>query len=122
MKIEDPAVIVAEFEGLVNMAARELEAWLESEASRCPAWAGDELIALENGRIVLDILRRNPARNWELYTKGDVEHMRRVVCYCTRQYDLPNNGTNRDRNLKNWGHDVNKALQQVDRLGVESAE
>ena len=91
----------------VNMAAAELEAWLETEESRKVGWKADgrsESIGHASGRRIAALLCTKQAE----LTGDDYAHMRKVVGYVARHSaQRPENiVTSRWRySLMNWGHD-----------------
>jgi hypothetical protein len=105
----DKPKIRRDFASAVNMTARELKEWLETEESRKVGWKGKDGSASESvghasGRHIVRILGK---RNDQL-TPGDYDHMRKVVGYVRRHSaQRPANiHTSRWRySLMNWGHD-----------------
>jgi hypothetical protein len=96
------------FEEAVNMSAKQLETWLETEASRSVGikdWEEDESTGHQSGRRIVDLLHKKQSD----YTKNDYSHMQRVVSYVHRHLAQKPSGDiehNRWRySLKNWGHD-----------------
>ncbi|BFZ62656.1 hypothetical protein YB2330_003759 [Saitoella coloradoensis] len=121
--MKDRAEVIREFNSYVNMSSSELSSWLStSESQHTGQMKNDgsgESKGHESGRIIVDILERNPEKDDEKYTDEDVEHMRRVVSYCKRhlaqegklketksEEELEN--ANSTKSLKNWGHDPTK--------------
>ena len=112
----------------------ELEAWLQEEDSAGAGWKkadetgetiGHERYTLDqsdlrfshlypySGRMIVEILKRNPSRDSENYAEEDIPHMRKVVAYCKRH--LAQEGKAKQdpksksaKSLKNWGHDPQK--------------
>ncbi|HST35372.1 MAG TPA: DUF3140 domain-containing protein [Allosphingosinicella sp.] len=103
----DKDKVYRDFSRAVNMAATELEEWLESEQSREVGWKADgrsESIGHASGRRIVALLRANKAD----LTEEDYAHMRKVVGYVARHgAQRPENVvTSRWRySLMNWGHD-----------------
>ena len=99
----------ADFSGAVNMAADEIENWLESDHSRAVGWKGvdgdrPESVGHASGRRIVQILRKAH----DEITADDYHHMRMVVGYVRRHSaQRPENiYTSRWRySLMNWGHD-----------------
>jgi len=93
------------FRTLVNLTARELAMWLETEESKSVGQdSGDgESIGRKSGKRILLILRKKSA------SADDIKHMRRVVSFVRRhigQGPRRNVATSRWRySLMNWGHD-----------------
>jgi hypothetical protein len=100
-----------EFTTAVNMTARELERWLETEESRSVgASAGDdpggESVGHRSGRRIVAILGTKKADLGE----DDYAHMRKVVGYVHRHLaQRPAEDRIEDSrwrySLMNWGHD-----------------
>ena len=101
--------VYADFSGAVNMAADEIERWLESDESRAVGWKGvngerPESVGHASGRRIVQILRKTR----DAITADDYQHMRKVVGYVRRHSaQRPDNiYTSRWRySLMNWGHD-----------------
>ena len=103
--------VIEEFDDAVNMSARELEEWLETDESKSVGQSDDggESKGHESGRRIVEILGKNKSD----YTDDDVDHMRRVVSYVHRhQAQKPQKGdvetSNWRYSLLNWGHDPTK--------------
>jgi hypothetical protein len=97
-----------EWEDAVNLTAKELEEWLDTEESRSvgdSAGSGHESTGHRSGRRVVEILRKRKTS----LTAEDIDHMRRVVGYVHRHLaERPSGdvtGTAWRRSLMNWGHD-----------------
>jgi hypothetical protein len=94
------------FHALVNMTPRELQAWLETDASKSVGQdSGDgESIGRKSGRRTLQMLRIKRAPN-----ANDIKHMRRVVNFIRRHLGQgPSRNVAESRwrsSLMNWGHD-----------------
>lgn len=100
--------VIEEFDEAVNMSARELEDWLETEESKSVGQSdgGGESKGHASGRRIVEILGKNEGD----YTDDDIDHMRRVVSYVHRhQAQEPQKEdleTSKWRySLLNWGHD-----------------
>ena len=100
--------IIRDFEQVVNMSARELTAWLETDESNRVGWrdsANEESVGHRSGRRIVEILRTKTDR----LTDCDIMHMRTVVGFVRRhvaQRPRKNAATSRwAYSLKNWGHD-----------------
>ena len=103
--------VAVEFRVLVNMTARELETWLETDESRDVGQKlseGSESTGHRSGRAIVTILRK---KKNEL-NEADVGEMHRVVGYIKRHLaQRPDHETEHTRwacSLKNWGHDPAK--------------
>ena len=105
MKSTDDEVC-AKFAELVNMSAREIAAWHETEASASVGQdSGDGVsVGVKAGRRTIQLLRIKCAPNAD-----DIKHMRRVISFIARlraQSPRKNRETSRWRYaLMNWGHD-----------------
>lgn len=74
---------VADFREAVNMARKELEAWLETDDSQAVGYKDDdeaESVGHASGRRIVQLLHIKQAD----YTDEDVKHMRKVVGYVRR--------------------------------------
>lgn len=96
-----------EFGDLVNMAPKELEEWLETDASRSVGDTDDgEATGHKSGRRIVEIKRTNKAD----LSDDQWDHMATVVGYvkrhCSQGGPDDNVETSRWRySLMNWGHD-----------------
>ena len=98
--------IAGEFDAAVNMAAAELEVWLETAESRRVGWKpdGGESVGHASGRRIVAILRKSEPE----LDDDDYRHMRKVVGFVRRHraQEPANPVTSRWRwSLMNWGHD-----------------
>jgi predicted Holliday junction resolvase-like endonuclease len=99
--------VMEEFHEPVNMRAKELEEWLQTEESREVGQkdGGSESRGHESGRRIVEILEKDR----DDYTEDDVSHMRDVVSYVHRHQAQRPEGDVEDTNwrysLINWGHD-----------------
>ena len=99
--------VIEEFDEAVNMSAKELEEWLQTEESREVGQkdGGGESRGHESGRRIVEILEKDR----DDYTEDDVSHMRDVVSYAHRhQAQRPEEDVEDSRwrySLMNWGHD-----------------
>ncbi|WP_406674738.1 DUF3140 domain-containing protein [Nonomuraea sp. N2-4H] len=104
---EDHAAIAKEFGEAVNMTAKELEEWLETDESKAVGQkdGGGESTGHESGRRIVRLLR---AKKSEL-TDDDYAHMRKVLGYIHRHLAQRPSGDVRNTkwrySLMNWGHD-----------------
>jgi hypothetical protein len=97
-----------EFDDVVNMTARELERWLDSDESKSvgqKSQGGGESTGHESGRHIIKILK---AKKSDL-SDGDYAHMRKVIGYAKRHMAQRPSGDIKDTawrySLMNWGHD-----------------
>lgn len=102
--------IYQNFKDAVNMAPKELEEWLETEASKS---VGDtdgnkESTGHKSGKRIVKIKRKNK----DELTDDDYDHMNKVVGYINRHTAQRPDGDVSDTDwaysLKNWGHDPTK--------------
>ncbi len=98
--------VIGEFNEAVNMGAKELEDWLQTdESQKVGQKEGGESLGHESGRRIVEILGKDK----DDYTEDDVDHMRRVVSYVHRHQAQKPEGDVKDSNwrysLLNWGHD-----------------
>ncbi|NVI90904.1 DUF3140 domain-containing protein [Actinomadura sp. BRA 177] len=97
----------AGFGEAVNMTAKELERWLETEESRSVGQkdGGGESTGHASGRRIVDLLRTNRSD----LTEQDYAHMRKVSGYVHRHLAQRPSGDVTDTrwrySLMNWGHD-----------------
>ena len=104
---EDRQQVIADFDEVVNMTAKELEEWLETDESKSVGQSDGrgESKGHESGRRIVEILQKNKSD----YTDDDIGHMRSVVSYVSRhqaqkpQGDVENSSWR--YSLLNWGHD-----------------
>jgi uncharacterized protein DUF3140 len=94
----------------VNMTAKELEGFLETDESRSVGdkSSGGESTGHASGRRIVDILRKKKSD----LTDHDAAHMRKVVGYVHRHLAQRPAGDVTDTkwrySLMNWGHDPTK--------------
>jgi hypothetical protein len=104
---DDPDEIRSEFSGAVNMTAKELERWLQTEESKSVGQkdGGGESVGHDSGRRIVAILGK---RKDDL-TDEDVAHMKKVNGYVARHTEQRPDGDVEDTpwrySLMNWGHD-----------------
>ena len=104
---EDRQQVIADFDEVVNMTAKELEEWLETDESKSVGQSDGrgESKGHESGRRIVEILQKNKSD----YTDDDIGHMRRVVSYVRRhQAQKPEGDVENSSwrySLLNWGHD-----------------
>jgi hypothetical protein len=106
MPLPDHARILEDFRNAVNMSARELEVWLETEQSQRVGWKpdGGESVGHASGRRIVRMLGTPKGK----LTEDDYAHMRKVVGFIRRHLaqEPDNKVTSRWRySLMNWGHD-----------------
>lgn len=103
--------IRARFRETVNMTARELEKWLQTDQSRSVGqhWGGNESTGHASGRRIVGILQ---TKTTDL-SADDYAHMRKVVGYARRHLAQRPSGDITDTawrySLMNWGHDPAKS-------------
>ncbi|MEQ7124274.1 DUF3140 domain-containing protein [Actinopolymorpha sp. B11F2] len=96
-----------DWKAAVNMTAKELERWLDTEKSQSVGQRrdGGESTGHESGRRIVTLL----AKNKNELTDEDVDHMRKVVGYVKRHLaQRPAKDVTESRwrySLMNWGHD-----------------
>jgi Protein of unknown function (DUF3140) len=106
---DEAAEVRREFGELVNMTAKQLSSWLDTDESKAVGQKdGGESVGHDSGRRIVAILGK---RKDEL-TAGDVGHMKKVVGYIKRHRaqrpDRPRDELERSdwtASLRNWWHD-----------------
>ena len=90
--------VMEEFDEAVNMSAKELEEWLQTEESREVGQkdGGGESRGHESGRRIVEILEKDR----DDYTEDDVSHMRDVVSYVHRHQAQRPEGEVEDTNWR----------------------
>jgi hypothetical protein len=90
--------VMEEFHEPVNMRAKELEEWLQTEESREVGQkdGGSESRGHESGRRIVEILEKDR----DDYTEDDVSHMRDVVSYVHRHQAQRPEGDVEDTNWR----------------------
>ena len=71
---EDPRKVIAAFREVVNMTARQLEAWLDTAESKEVGYkerGGGESVGHHSGRRIVEILGKNKAD----YSDDDLKHI-----------------------------------------------
>jgi hypothetical protein len=105
--IKDERAVAEQFDAVVNMTARQLEDWLETEESRSAGQkvGGGESTGHASGRRIAELLRKKKSD----LTDEDYEHMNKVVGYVHRHLAQRPRGDVTDtrwrHSLMNWGHD-----------------
>jgi hypothetical protein len=100
-----------QFKQYVNMTAREIEKWLETDQSQSVGQKrrGNESTGHASGRRISAILRSKRAD----LDDDDYAHMRKVVGYAKRHLAQRPTGDIADSawrySLMNWGHDPTKS-------------
>lgn len=106
-KDEDRQQIISEFDENVNMSAKQLGDWLETDESKSVGQSdgGGESKGHESGRKIVEILEKKKSD----YTDEDISHMKRVNSYVKRHSKQGPQGDVEDSkwrySLMNWGHD-----------------
>jgi len=96
-----------DWQDAVNMSARQLEQWLDSDESKSVGQknGGGEATGHRSGRRIVEILRTNKTD----LSDDDADHMRTVVGYVHRHLAQRPSGNVEDTawrySLMNWGHD-----------------
>ncbi|WNZ26233.1 DUF3140 domain-containing protein [Leptolyngbya sp. NK1-12] len=104
---QETQAVVQDFKAAVNMTPKQLEAWLETEASKSVGQKSDggESIGHQSGQRIVEILHKRKSN----YTEEDIAHMRKVVSYVHRHSaQQPDGDVTHTRwrySLMNWGHD-----------------
>lgn len=99
--------LIQDFQEAVNMTAKEIEDWLDTEESKSVGQKDDdgEIKGRKSGKHIIEILNKNQSD----YTEEDFERMKKVVSYVHRHSaqkpsgDLEN--TRWRYSLMNWGND-----------------
>ncbi|OBA79936.1 DNA-binding protein [Mycobacterium sp. 1164966.3] len=100
-----------QFRATVNMTARELQKWLDTDESKSVGQQQDnaESTGHASGRRIVNILQTKRAD----LTSDDYAHMRKVVNYAKRHLAQRPSGVIDDTawrySLMNWGHDPAKS-------------
>ncbi|GAB2599149.1 DUF3140 domain-containing protein [Kocuria himachalensis] len=95
-----------DFEEAVNMTARQMSDWLETDESKSVGQSeGGESVGHRSGRRIVEILEKKKSER----TEADYDHMHKVVGYVHRHLaqrpDGDVTGTRWRYSLMNWGHD-----------------
>jgi hypothetical protein len=103
---KDQKDIGRDFDEAVNLTARQLADWLETEESQSVGQSdGGESVGHRSGRRIVDILEKKKSER----TEADFEHMHKVVGYIHRHLaQRPDGDVSETRwrySLMNWGHD-----------------
>ncbi|MCM3689515.1 DUF3140 domain-containing protein [Kocuria rosea] len=103
---KDQKDIGRDFDEAVNMTARQLSDWLETEKSQSVGQSdGGESVGHRSGRRIVEILEKKKSER----TDADRDHMHKVVGYIHRHLaQRPDGDVSETRwrySLMNWGHD-----------------
>lgn len=105
---KDRQTVIQEFQQAVNMSAKELESWLQTDESQSVGQKledGKESIGHQSGRYIVEILRSKKSD----YGEDDLTQMKRVISYVHRHCaERPSGEIEHTRwrySLMNWGHD-----------------
>ena len=103
---KDQKDIGRDFDEAVNMTARQLADWLETEQSQSVGQSdGGESVGHRSGRRIVEILGKKKSER----TEEDHDHMHKVVGYVHRHLaQRPDGDVGETRwrySLMNWGHD-----------------
>ena len=100
--------VLHEFREAVNLSAKELEHWLQTEESKSVGMKeheGDESTGHQTGRHIVELLHKKGSS----YSEDDYNQMRRIVSYIHRHSaQRPSGDIEHTRwrySLKNWGHE-----------------
>lgn len=102
---KDTKTVIGEFVEAVNMTAKELESWLETEDSNSVGQKDDdeESTGHKSGKRIIELLQKND------YKEDDLAHMKKVISYVHRHSaQKPSGDVEHTRwrySLMNWGHD-----------------
>ena len=104
----DDKKAISEFKKAVNMTAKKLEEWLDTEESKKVGYkegGKGESVGHDSGKKIFEILDKKQAD----YTTADLKHIHKVVGYIHRHLAQKPDGdvteTNWRYSLMNWGHD-----------------
>lgn len=107
---EDDEDTRTQFDETVNMTAKELRRWLETDESKSVGQkpeGGGESTGHASGRRIVELLEKKDP------TDEDYAHMRQVVGYAHRHLEQRPSGEIEHSkwrySLMNWGHDPMKA-------------
>lgn len=79
---QDVKSVIDEFNSSVNMTAKELKSWLETEESQSVGQkeGDDESIGHKSGKRIVELLQKKK----DDYTDDDLAHMKKVISYVHR--------------------------------------
>lgn len=104
---EDAKSVIDEFKQAVNMTAKQLNSWLETDESKEVGQKDKdgESTGHQSGRYIVELLGKNKTD----YTDDDLSQMNRVISYIHRHSAQRPSGdfehTRWRYSLMNWGHD-----------------
>jgi Protein of unknown function (DUF3140) len=105
--VEDREQTIKAFKEAVNMTAKQIEKWLQSDDSKRVGQTREgegESVGHQSGRRIAELLGKKAD-----YSDGDLAHMRKVVGYVHRHMAQRPGGdvaeTDWRYSLMNWGHD-----------------
>jgi len=111
MAKDDEQRTIEAFREAVNMTARELTAWLETDESKVVGQKKDgsgESTGHQEGRFLITLL----GKKRDEYSEHDIAEMRRITGYVHRHLAQRPHGDVTDTHwrfsLMNWGHDPKK--------------
>jgi hypothetical protein len=111
MSDDDEATTKREFDAAVNMTAKQIETFLDTDESKGVGQkksGATESVGHASGRHIIRILGKKTAD----LTSDDYDHMRKVVGYVKRHSAQRPDGDVTDTawrySLMNWGHDPKK--------------
>ncbi len=102
---KDTKTVIGEFVEAVNMTAKELESWLETEDSNSVGqkYGNEESTGHKSGKRIIELLQKND------YNEDDLAHMKKVISYVHRHSaQKPSGDVEHTRwrySLMNWGHE-----------------
>ncbi|MGB5961526.1 MAG: DUF3140 domain-containing protein [Coleofasciculaceae cyanobacterium] len=102
----DTKSVIKDFHQAVNMTAKELESWLDTEESKEVGQkdGDDESIGHKSGKRIIELLQKQ-----DDYNDDDLSHIKKVISYVHRHSAQKPSGDIKDTrwrySLKNWGHD-----------------
>jgi Protein of unknown function (DUF3140) len=103
--VGQPDEVWDDWKDAVNMTAKELERWLDTDESKSVGQGSGESTGHRSGRRIVDILG---TKKGDL-SDDDVAHMRKVVGYVHRHLAQRPDGDVSETpwrySLMNWGHD-----------------
>ncbi|MDF5727299.1 MAG: DUF3140 domain-containing protein [Rhizonema sp. PD38] len=108
---KDEKSVIHEFQSSVNMTAKELKSWLDTEESKSVGQKDgeEESIGHKSGKHIVELLQKKK----DDYTVDDISHMKKVVSYVHRHSAQQPDGdvehTHWRYSLMNWGHDPLKS-------------
>ncbi len=109
MDDDERTSIAKDWDEAVNLTAKQLEDWLQTEESKSVGQGDGESTGHRSGRRIVEILG---TKRGDL-SDADWAHMKKVVGYVHRHLEQRPKGdvteTNWRYSLMNWGHDPKKA-------------